>query len=100
MLYLSVHIQSLRTFLPDAKSTWTLLPQPPPLTEPITEDDKIEAVRVLAAGNALVGILLIGVLGMQIGQEYAGNMEALEQKAIDEAARSASELKVEDKKNI
>ncbi|EJT46684.1 hypothetical protein A1Q1_04649 [Trichosporon asahii var. asahii CBS 2479] len=100
VLYLSVHIQSLRTFLPDAKSTWTLLPQPPPLTEPITEDDKIEAVRVLAAGNALVGILLIGVLGMQIGQEYAGNMEALEQKAIDEAARSASELKVEDKKNI
>lgn len=55
---------------------------------------------MLAAGNALVGILLIGVLGMQIGQEYAGNLETQEQKAIDEAARSASELKVEDKKNI
>lgn len=100
VLYLSVHIQSLRTFLPDAKSTWTLLPQPQPLETPITEDEKIEAVRVLAAGNALVGILLIGVLGMQIGQEYAGNVEAREQRAIDEAAQRASDVKVEDKKNI
>lgn len=51
-------------------------------------------MRVLAAGNALCGLLLLGVIGMQIGQEYAGNMEVLEQAAIDEAAeahRKASE---------
>lgn len=97
VLYLSVHIQSLRTFLPDAKSTWTVLPQPPPLETPATTEEKIEAVRVLAAGNALVGLLLMGVIGMQIGQEYAHNLETKEQRAIDEAARRAE---LENKKDL
>lgn len=97
VLYLSIHIQSLRTFLPDAKSTWTILPQPPPLETPPTSAEKVEAVRVLAAGNALVGLLLMGAIGMQIGQEYAHNLEVKEQRAIDEAARKAE---AEDKKNI
>jgi hypothetical protein len=89
-----VHINSLRTFLPDAKSTWTLLPVPPPAEVAPTVDEQVEAVRVLAAGNALCGLLLLGVIGMQIGQEYAGRLEAAEQKAIDDeavATRKASE---------
>lgn len=97
VLYLSVHIHSLRTFLPDAKSTWSIIPSPPPLEKPFTEAEKTEAVRVLAAGNALVALLLVGVIGMQIGQEYAHHLEAKEQKAIDEAAARSD---AEDKKNI
>ncbi|TXT04850.1 hypothetical protein VHUM_03933 [Vanrija humicola] len=90
VLYLSVHIQSLRTFLPDSNkgsNSWNFLPQAPPPDEPITDDEKVEAVRVLAAANALVGILLIGVIGMQVGQEYAGNVEQREQARIDNALR-------------
>lgn len=79
------------TPVPDAKSTWTLIPAAPPREVPATNDEKIEAVRVLAAGNTLVGLLLLGVIGMQIGQEYAQAMEAKEQKAIDEAYRKATE---------
>lgn len=99
-----MHINSLRTFLPDAKSTWTLIPAAPPFEVPPTEAEKIEAVRVLAAGNALCGLLLFGVIGMQIGQEYARNAELAEQKAIDEAyaaelARNKKEA-VEKKKDI
>lgn len=77
--------------MPDAKSTWTLIPAPPPREFPASSDEKIEAVRVLAAGNTLVGLLLLGVIGMQVGQEYAQAMEVKEQKAIDEAYRKATE---------
>ncbi|BEJ14532.1 hypothetical protein CspHIS471_0402990 [Cutaneotrichosporon sp. HIS471] len=97
VLYLSVHIQSLRTFLPDAKSTWSIIPAPPVLEQPATETEKIEALRVLSAGNALVGLLLLGVIGMQIGQEYAHYVEAKEQKALDEAAARSD---ADSKKNI
>ncbi|KAL1405346.1 Protein csh3 [Vanrija albida] len=96
VLYLSVHIASLRTFLPDSNkgsNSFNFLPQPPPRDVPATDDEKIEAVRVLAAANALVGLLLLGVIGMQIGQEYAGNVEAREQAKIDNALRTEAEAK-------
>jgi hypothetical protein len=98
VLYLSVHIHSLRCFLPDAKSTWTLIPAPPPLEKPFTEAEQVEAVRVMAAGNALCGMLLLGVIGMQVGQEYARSVEVAEQKAIDEAAEAARKASIKAKK--
>ncbi|WRT63207.1 uncharacterized protein IL334_000110 [Kwoniella shivajii] len=85
VLYLTVHIQSLRTFLPESTTTTTysILPVPPPREIAPTESEKVEAVRVLSAANALVGLLTVGVIGMQIGQEYARRQEEREQKAID-----------------
>ncbi|CAD6564376.1 MAG: hypothetical protein TREMPRED_004966 [Tremellales sp. Tagirdzhanova-0007] len=77
ILYLSVHIQSLRTF--------------PPRETPPTEEERVEAVRVLAAANALVGILTLGIIGMQMGQEYARRVEDKEQREID--ARNLGESK-------
>ncbi|KAL7420424.1 Protein csh3 [Cryptotrichosporon argae] len=89
ILYITVHISSLRTALPDsaAAQTWSFLPAPPARDAPPTADERVEAVRVLAAGNALCGLLLLAVIGMQVGQEYAGRMEEKEQMRIDEAAK-------------
>ncbi|WWD22693.1 hypothetical protein CI109_107186 [Kwoniella shandongensis] len=85
ILYLTVHIQSLRTFLPESTTTtsFSILPPPPPREVPPTEDERVEAVRVLAAANALVGLLTMGVIGMQIGQEYARRQEEKEQRELD-----------------
>ncbi|KAK8844753.1 hypothetical protein IAR55_006603 [Kwoniella newhampshirensis] len=85
VLYLTVHIQSLRTFLPESTTTtsFSILPPPPPREVPPTEDERIEAVRVMAAANALVGLLTMGVIGMQIGQEYARRQEEKEQRELD-----------------
>ena len=48
-------------------------------------------MRVLAAANALVGILTLGIIGMQMGQEYARRVEEKEQREID--ARTLGETK-------
>ncbi|KAJ9117827.1 hypothetical protein QFC20_000107 [Naganishia adeliensis] len=48
-----------------------------------TATEKEEAVRVLAAGNALIGLCLLGILMMQAGQEYARQQEEREQLKID-----------------
>ncbi|WWC90189.1 uncharacterized protein L201_005122 [Kwoniella dendrophila CBS 6074] len=85
ILYLTIHIQSLRTFLPESTvtTTYSILPQPPKREIPPTNAEKIESVRVLSAGNALVGLLTLGVIFMQIGQEYAKRQEEKEQIEID-----------------
>nr|XP_019048201.1 hypothetical protein I302_01966 [Kwoniella bestiolae CBS 10118]OCF27131.1 hypothetical protein I302_01966 [Kwoniella bestiolae CBS 10118] len=85
ILYLTVHIQSLRTFLPESTTltTYSILPTPPPREILPTESEKVEAVRVLSAANALVGLLTLGVIGMQVGQEYARRQEEKEQREID-----------------
>ncbi|KAI9633235.1 ER membrane protein SH3-domain-containing protein [Dioszegia hungarica] len=94
ILYLSIHVQSLRTFLPDSHTTtsFSILPTPPPRLTPATESEKVEAVRVLAAGNALVALLVLGVMGMQVGQEYARRLEEREQGEIDR--RFAAQVQV------
>lgn len=46
---------------------------------------------MLAAGNALVGMLTTGIILMQIGQEYARRQEEKEQREID--ARAMGEKK-------
>ncbi|ODN89720.1 hypothetical protein L198_06414 [Cryptococcus wingfieldii CBS 7118] len=86
ILYLTVHLTSLRTFLPESTvaSSYSVLPTPAPREFPPTNDEKIEALRVLAAANALVGLLTVGIIGMQIGQEYARRVEEKEQREVDE----------------
>ncbi|WWD06333.1 hypothetical protein V865_004423 [Kwoniella europaea PYCC6329] len=95
ILYLTVHIQSLRTFLPESTTltTYSILPTPPPREIPPTESEKVEAVRVLSAANALVGLLTLGVIGMQIGQEYARRQEEKEQREIDRKIAVETETK-------
>ena len=77
--------------------TYSILPTPPPRETPVTESERTEAVRVLAAGNALVGLLAMGIIGMQVGQEWASRQEAKEQSEIDKAAKKAA---VEAKKDL
>jgi hypothetical protein len=55
-------------------------------------------VRVLAAANALVALLQVGIIGMQIGQEYARRVEEREQRAID-AAYAMENVPVQEKKD-
>jgi len=63
--------------------TYSILPVPPPRDTPITEAERTEAVRVLAAGNAIIGVLTMGIIGMQIGQEWASRQEDKEQRDLD-----------------
>ena len=78
--------------VPDSTTTtsFSILPPPPPRLVPPTEAEKIEAVRVMAAGNALVGLLTLGIILMQVGQEYARRQEEREQRDIDVRATGAS----------
>lgn len=89
--------------MPDSQTTtsFSILPPPPPRAVEPTESEKIEAVRVLAAGNTLVGLLTLGVIGMQLGQEYARRQEEKEQREIDaRAGVAAAAAGAESKKTI
>lgn len=77
--------------------TYSILPTPPPRETPVTEAERTEAVRVLAAGNAIIGVLTMGIIGMQVGQEWASRQEAKEQIEIDNKAKKAA---VEAKKDL
>lgn len=57
IIYLTVTVPGLRTVV-----------LPP--TNPEEEADKLEALRVMCAGNVLVGLCLIGVLCMQVGDRF------------------------------
>jgi hypothetical protein len=90
------------TIVPESTTTTTfsILPPPPPRDVPFTESERIEAVRVLAAANALVGALMLGIMGMQIGQEYARRQEEKEQREIDSRAKAAAVPLPEGKKDL
>lgn len=75
----------------EAPSKWNFLPSPPAPAEPYTAAEKSDAVRVLAAGNALVALCLIGVICMQAGQAYARRTEEREQRMMDEKAEREAE---------
>jgi len=55
---------------------------------PVTEAERTESVRVLAAGNAIIGFLCLGIIGMQIGQEWASRQEDKEQRELDVRAKN------------
>jgi hypothetical protein len=81
--------------VPESSTTtsFSILPPPAPRDTPPTETERVEAVRVLAAGNALVGLLMLGIMGMQVGQEYAKRVEDREQREIDGRAVAAASVK-------
>jgi len=43
----------------------------------------------MAAGNAIIGVLSLGIIGMQIGQEWASRQEDKEQRDLDLRAKKA-----------
>ncbi|KAF9048280.1 hypothetical protein BDZ89DRAFT_978486 [Hymenopellis radicata] len=63
-VYLSVTIPTLRTVVTPAAMD--------------TRSDRIEALRVLSAGNVIIGLCLGGILLMQAGQEYARRSAVVE----------------------
>ncbi|KAG7531535.1 hypothetical protein FFLO_04275 [Filobasidium floriforme] len=79
VIYLTIHVPNLPVFVKSSN----LSPDMPTYTE----EEKQEAVRVLSAGNALVGFCLLGIILMQAGQEYAKRQEEAEMRKLD--ARTA-----------
>lgn len=89
-MYISVAIPSIRT-----------------VVEPLPDDtpqDREDALSVLGAANVLIALLLIGILGLQGGQEYAKRIEKMEldkikaEEAKEAAAKTTVEGRTEDKK--
>jgi xanthosine utilization system XapX-like protein len=70
-LYLSVVIPSLRTIAT-------------PLEGIETREVRIEAMKVLSAGNVIMIVGLLGILVLQAGQEYALRVEARELSKLRE----------------
>ena len=73
---------------------------PPPRAVPATADEKLEAVRVLAAGNTIIALLNGGIICMQLGQAYAKRVEEKEQRELDARIAAANSAAVETKKDI
>jgi len=59
-------------------------------TEEDSRGDRVESLRILAAGNTLIAICLVGVLVLQAGQEYAKRAEAASLRKIEEEERKAT----------
>jgi len=80
IIYISVTIPTMRT-----------------VVDPLPGDsigDQRDAIAVLAAGNTLIAGCLVGVLGLQAGQEYARRSELREQQNMQKKeAAAASEKK-------
>jgi len=72
-VYLTVTIPALRT-----------------VSQPLPEEarsTRLEAIRVLSAGNVLMMVALVGILLMQAGQEYAKRKEGQIQAQKEEAKK-------------
>ncbi|KAG9312908.1 ER membrane protein SH3-domain-containing protein [Chiua virens] len=81
-VYVAVTIPCLRTIVTPAEED--------------SMNDRIEAMRILSAGNTIMILILGAILGLQGGQEYArrleqGELAKLEKKEKKEVARSTSE---------
>ncbi|KAG6333542.1 hypothetical protein ID866_5553 [Astraeus odoratus] len=72
-VYLTVTIPGLRTIVTP--------------TEVDTRADRIEAMRVLAAGNTIMMVVLGAILALQGGQEYARRVELKEAAAVEKAEK-------------
>ncbi|KII85800.1 hypothetical protein PLICRDRAFT_44206 [Plicaturopsis crispa FD-325 SS-3] len=73
-VYVAVTIPSLRTIVD-------------PVPDVDTRNDQIEAMRVLAAGNTIIAVLLGAILALQAGQEYAKRVEAKELAKFEAAEK-------------
>jgi len=74
-VYLAVTIPNLRTVVTPA--------------EVDTRADRIEAMRILSAGNTIIMVILGAILFLQGGQEYARRAEVRELARIEEEERKA-----------
>ncbi|KAG6855951.1 hypothetical protein H0H87_009117 [Tephrocybe sp. NHM501043] len=83
-LYLTVTVPALQAIVTPAG------------VEDVTQEDRIQAIRVLAAGNVIVAVCLGGILFLQAGQEYARRAEA---KVLREAERSSAKQGENEKKD-
>ncbi|KIJ62008.1 hypothetical protein HYDPIDRAFT_115175 [Hydnomerulius pinastri MD-312] len=86
-VYVAVTIPSLRTIVTPA--------------EVDTRDDRIEAMRILSAGNTIMMVILGAILVLQGGQEYARRAELKELAKLEKAEKekqAASKTAEKDKK--
>ncbi|KIJ55386.1 hypothetical protein M422DRAFT_23983 [Sphaerobolus stellatus SS14] len=81
IIYSSVTIGGLRTIVYPSEED--------------TEETRIEALRVLSAGNTLIILCLVGVLLLQGGQEYARRIQLRE---VQKAAEKEKVVVEEEKK--
>lgn len=72
-VYLSVTIPSLRTIVTPAEAN--------------TRAERIEAMKILAAGNTIMMVILGAVLVLQGGQEYARRLELNELASAEKAEK-------------
>ncbi|KZS94392.1 hypothetical protein SISNIDRAFT_548964 [Sistotremastrum niveocremeum HHB9708] len=80
-IYLSVTIPGLKSILLPASESLKLIQNN---VEGGTEADRVEALRVMCAGNSLIVLCLVGVLCLQAGQEYARRIEQRERQKLAE----------------
>ncbi|PAV20103.1 Shr3 amino acid permease chaperone [Pyrrhoderma noxium] len=83
-VYLTVSIPSLRTIVD-------------PIVGVDTQSDRIEAMRVLGAGNTIIMVLLGAVLCLQAGEEYARRYEAKVMAGVTEKEPKAAAPSAEKK---
>ncbi|KAI0716016.1 Shr3 amino acid permease chaperone [Cerioporus squamosus] len=66
-----------------------------PVTDVDTEQDRVEALRILSAGNTIIILLLGGILALQAGEQWSRRLEAniLAEAAAAEKSAAAPEKK-------
>jgi hypothetical protein len=82
-MYTSVAISALRTMVD-------------PVPDVDTHADQVEALQLLSAGNVVIIVLLVGVLVLQAGQEWARRAD--EAAGREEAAKVATETEAKESK--
>jgi len=85
-VYITVTIPALRTIVT-------------PVVGVDSRDDRVEAMRVLSAGNTIIAVLLGSVLILQAGQKYARGLEARELAKFNEESKKAAQAVPKDKKD-
>jgi len=76
-VYVAVTIPALRTIVT-------------PIKDVDTREDQIEALRILAAGNTIIVVILGAILVLQAGQEYTKRLEAKELAKFQAREKAAS----------
>ncbi|KAF9245310.1 Shr3 amino acid permease chaperone [Melanogaster broomeanus] len=84
-VYLTVSIPSLRTVVTPADVD--------------TLEDRIEAMRILSAGNTIMMVTLSAILVLQGGQEYARRAELRELAKIEEAEKEKENARATSEKD-
>ncbi|EIW58706.1 Shr3 amino acid permease chaperone [Trametes versicolor FP-101664 SS1] len=72
-----------------------------PIPDVDSQEDQVEALRVLSAGNTIIIVLLGAVLALQAGEQYARRVEEnlVQQATEQEKAKPAAAAETETKKD-